>query len=429
MMIKRIKTPVSQLQVGMFVADLDRPWVETPFPLQGFYIRNARDIEALEAYCKYVYVDREQTPEALLIEPVAADSREKRTGQTLVLPPVVIRNRQTYEASTSLKKETAIAEKVHARLTEVLGSVRERLSAGKLASMEEVSSVASDMTESVIRNPDALMWLTRVQARTEYSYQHAINASVLSLVFGRHLGLERSILKMLATGILLSQVGKAKLPQELLDKQGMLKPDEFEAYKKFVTLGVEILQSAGNISPQVISVVEFHRERHNGTGFPKGITGEKIPLLGKIAGIVDYYQELTEPHPGITPLTSLEAVGRLYESRNIEFQEDLVEKFIQAVGVYPTGTLVELSSQEVGIVVEHNPERKLWPKVMLVLDADKKPLKQGKVIDLKSCNEKGRPEEHINIAASLPFGAYEIDPSQLRVPGGSNLWGLRKLVG
>ncbi len=427
-MIKRIKTPVSDLKVGMFVADLDRPWVQTPFPLQGFYVRHARDIEALEAYCKYVYVDREVAPEERSFEPMAAGGPDKKTGQTLVLPPIVVRNRQVYQAAIPLKKEAAVAEKIHARLTRVLDSVRERLSSGQLASYEEVSHVAADMTESVIRNPDALMWLTRVQARSEHSYQHAVNASVLSLVFGRHLGLEPSILKMLATGVLLSQVGKAKLPQALLDKQGMLKPDEFEEYKKFVDFGVEILQTTGSISQQVIAVVEFHRERHNGSGFPIGVTGEKIPLLGKIAGIVDHYQELTEPRQGITPMTSLEAVARLYESRNIEFQEDLVEQFIQAIGVYPTGTLVELSSREVGIIVGHNPERKLWPKVMVILDADKKPLKQGRIIDLKSHNEKGGIDEKINIASSLPLGAYDIDPTQLRLPTGGGLWGLRRLV-
>src|SRR5690554_4062223 len=428
MMIKRVKIPVSQLKVGMFVADLDRPWVETPFPLQGFYIRHARDIEALEAYCKHVYIDCEQVPEERSIQPLAPGGQEKRAGNTLVLPPLVVRNRQIYQTKTHLRKEKAVAEKVHAQVNKVLASVREKLAAGQPANFEEVSQVASDMTDSVIRNPDALMWLTRVQARSEYSYQHAINASVLSLVFGRHLGLEPSILKMLATGVLLSQVGKAKLPQALLDKQGMLKPDEFEEYKKFVDFGVEILQTTGSISQQVIAVVEFHRERHNGSGFPKGVTGEKIPLLGKIAGIVDHYQELTEPRQGITPMTSLEAVARLYESRNIEFQEDLVEQFIQAIGVYPTGTLVELSSREVGIIVGHNPERKLWPKVMVILDADKKPLKQGRIIDLKSHNEKGGMDEKINIASSLPLGAYDIDPTQLRLPTGGGLWGLRRLV-
>src|SRR5690606_1588277 len=319
MMIKRIKTPVSQLKVGMFVADLDRPWVETPFPLQGFYIRHARDIEALEAYCKHVYVDREEALEERSIEPRAVGGGDKKVGQALVLPPIVVRNRQVYQATSLLKKEAAVAEKVHVRLNKVLESVRERLSGGQPADFEEVSQVAADMAESVIRNPDALMWLTRVQARSEHSYQHAINASVLSLVFGRHLGLEPAILKMLATGVLLSQVGKTKLPQALLDKQGMLKPNEFEEYKKFVDLGVEILQATGTISQQAIAVVEFHRERHNGTGFPKGVTGEKIPLLGKIAGIVDHYQELTEPHQSITPMTSVEAVARLYEARNIEF--------------------------------------------------------------------------------------------------------------
>ncbi len=427
----RVKMPVSQVQVGMFVSDLDRPWVETPFPLQGFYIRHARDIQVLEGYCKHVYIDQSLQPQGgyELHEAQGAAKRERTDVQRLSLAPIVIRNRQQYSEQVPLKKELGAARTLQRRLDETLEQVRQCLDAGKRADWTGTSAIAEAMADSVIRNPDAMLWMVRVQQRSDHAYRHAISASVWGLVFGRHLGVEKAQLKALATGLLLSQVGKALLPQALLDKEGMLTPSEFKEYKRFVELGVQLIKQDTRLAPHVLPVVEYHRERHNGSGFPKGVTGDKIPLLAKIAGIVDHYQELTEPASGVSALSAQDAVGRLYASRNVEFQEDLVEQFIQAVGIYPTGSLVELSTGEVAVVVAHNPARKLLPTVKVVLDAERKPVRDGRLINLMEFNEACGKEERISIAGSLPLGAYSLDQGQVDLTGSLSKWSWRRLVG
>jgi hypothetical protein len=175
----------------------------------------------------------------------------------------------------------------------------------------------------------------------------------------------------------------------------------------------------------VAAVVEFHQERHNGTGYPKGVTGERIPLLAKIAGLVDYYQELITPREDTLGMSPYDAVAKLYELRNIGFQKDLVEKFIEAVGVYPTGTLVELSSEEVGIVTGHNKDRRLQPKVMVILDSQKRALKHGKVVDLKEVN---KDRNVLSIKDSLPKGAYDIDEQRYLLSGATSKWSWRHLA-
>lgn len=440
MSVKSIQVPVHQLQIGMFVSNLDRPWCQTPFPIQGFYIRSNDDIRSLTSFCKYVLVDQsldrsqfdyDELPGSPM--PLAA----KRTSPTqknqekrlLKLPEVRIKDPQTYGATVPLKKEVEVATKILVKIQSAIENVLSQVRSREPVNFSDVEHASEGMVDSIVRNPDALVWLHRVKKKDEHSYHHSINAAVWALVFGRHLGLSREVLKNLSTGVLLSAIGKSKLDPELLVGSGSLSNSQFEEYKQFVNRGVEILESCINVSHQVVTIVQHHKERHNGTGYPQGLTGDKIPLLAKIAGIVDAYQAMIEPRMGAEPMTPAQAVSQLYEGRNIEFQEDLVERFIQAIGVYPTGSIVQLTTDEVGIVVSHNPGRRLWPKVMVVLDENKKPLKAGKVVDLLNYNESRQEQSTVHIIGSLPFGSYDVDPSQYQVTGATSKWSVRHLMG
>ncbi|TVP61120.1 MAG: HD-GYP domain-containing protein, partial [Halomonadaceae bacterium] len=175
---------------------------------------------------------------------------------------------------------------------------------------------------------------------------------------------------------------------------------------------------------------KFHRERHNGRGFPQRVNGEAIPLLAKLSGLVDYYESLIEPRPGVEPLNPAQAVGKLFEVRNQLFQEDLVERFIQAVGIYPTGTIVKLNNQQTGLVLSHRPHRRLWPKVMVVADEQQRPLKAGRIIDLVTHNEGKNSDEALSISGCLPFGIEGIDPSGYEIvePEAGKRWSLKSFL-
>ncbi|WP_094707043.1 HD-GYP domain-containing protein [Hahella sp. CCB-MM4] len=441
MAAQSIKMSVSELSIGMFVADLDRPWCQTPFPLQGFYIRSSDDIRALQSYCRHVYIDRPlartgyeqlETPsgmQARLNDLIQSGSTHAEHRLRVPHTPIVIRQPIHYETKVSLKKGIRQARRLIKDIDQTLGRILEEVNAGLPVDITMTEDLAQSMTQSVIQNPDALLWLSRVQRKDEYSYSHAVSASIWGLVLGRHLGLAPNVLNTLASGLLLSQIGKARLSDDLLRDNHYLTAEEFREYKTYVDEGVAILKSDAAIPPQVVTIVEYHRERHNGSGFPKGVNGDKIPLLAKIAGIVDYYQEMIEPRPGVEPMKPSEAVARLYQVRNIEFQEDLIERFINAIGVYPTGTMVELSNHQIGVVLANNPERKLWPTVMVLMDEHERPLKKGKVVNLREYNDKKkRQEDYLQVSRSLPFGAYDINPAEYVLPEVIGRWRAKSVL-
>lgn len=438
MSANRLKIEVNALKEGMFVSDLDRPWHETPFPLQGFYIRLDDDVQALTQYCKYVYVDvHKQKAKTVHKTHTPFDRKTKRVEKkvdthTVSLPPIVIKSPKIYESVHSIHKEVAKAEKLHQHIYEAISQVFASVSGNNplqlKETVKETEKVAEGMVESVIRNPDALIWLSKMNDQDAYSYQHCVKASIWSLVFGRHLGLDKIQLKSLAMGVLLAHIGKTKISQEILDS--VTEPDSsYEAaYQKYIQHSIDALLAMDDLPKGVLPIVEFHQERHNGTGFPKGVTGERIPLLAKIAGLVHYYQELITPRNDDSGLSPLAAVSKLYELRNISFQQDLVERFIEAVGVFPTGTLVELSSNEIGIVTGHNQDRRLLPKVMVVLDQNKQKLKHARVIDLKELSLNSKSNDTVFIKDSLPKGAYDIDENQYLLSGATTKWSWRHIA-
>jgi HD-GYP domain-containing protein (c-di-GMP phosphodiesterase class II) len=431
--IKQVKVDVNELTIGMFVSGLDRPWSQTPFPLQGFYLRDLGEINQLKALCNYVFIDTEKGR-----GPIAANlktpppssakktsTRERVSSFTEAVAPLKIQ-RGLYRQVEPLQREVKKARQLHQKVYGAVVEVMDQLEKNQFDDMSlgETKRVASEMVDSVLRNPDAFTWLSRVQEKDEYTYSHAVRSSVWAILFGRHIGLPKRDLDVLAMGVLLKDVGKVMLDGALLANVERSQAEE-QLYETFVELGCEILRKTPGVEPRVISVVKTHCERLNGSGFPQSLSGDKIPLLGKIAGIVTFYDHVTNPRGSRHPIAPSKAVAKLYELRNIQFQEELVVEFIRAIGLYPTGTLVELSTGEVAVVVEQNFERRLKPKVIVVLDAYKQMLGEYLLLDLSEddkrkqelldSGKKSRYEiEKIEIARDLEPGSYDVDIANIR---------------
>ncbi|MGM0450565.1 MAG: HD-GYP domain-containing protein [Pseudomonadota bacterium] len=430
--VQRRKIPVQEVEIGMFVADLDRPWHETPFPIQGFYVRNQKEVDELARHCRQVHVDVAENRESAAAQgaPGAGRKRDGGNGKVLKLPAVKVRNPHHYEATRPLRKEIRDVQPVLDNVEKALDRVSETLASGSSqVDVDQISSVARTMAESVARNPDALLWLSRVQSRDDYTYRRSLNISIWALLLGRQLGLDPDVLHKLSLGALLSHIGKARLPEGMRVPESELTDEQWQTYRRYPEVGARIAAESG-LPRVVVNVIRYHRERHNGSGFPQAVNGEHIPLLAKLVGLVDHYEALIEPRRTRDQLTPAQAVSHLFECRNSQFQEDLVEQLIQAVGVYPTGTIVELATREVGVVVSHTPKRRLWPSVMVLTDAEKKPLKQGHIVDLAQQNEEGA-DATARIVDCKPFGYGGIDPSKYEVTGAAarsqSRWSLKGL--
>ncbi len=519
---RRYQIAASDLQLGMFIAELDRPWLDTPFLLQGFVADSQVEIDTLRKYCSYVYVDLElSNPEVAdairrtevraserdaplqsspLVAPAARDDAASQAGRAEApvgpvpaapparspaagrgargnrvyktrsdvrisadtrqrfrqfvratagpagagadgpgplaralgwfrrrlasdpahAPRVAARDRSNrdsirawlptdivlteYADARPMEQELPRARGTFARGEDVLKTVATDVRVGRIPQVAEVASAVDDMVDSMIDNPDALMWVGRMRDEDINTYNHGVKVALYLIALGRQLGFPKKELSHLGLIGMLADVGKIRLPRALLDKPGMLAPSEYGLIKEHVRLGLEALREAGELPPEVELGIAQHHERLDGSGYPKGIKGNEISIYGRMAAIADSFAALITPRAYANASAPQDALMNLYEWAGTSFHEPLVEQFVQAVGVFPVGSLVELSSGEVAIVVSHNRVRRLEPRVLVLTWPDKSPLSEPVERDLLT---QGRTDQgRLRIVRGLPAGAY-----------------------
>jgi HD-GYP domain-containing protein (c-di-GMP phosphodiesterase class II) len=231
----------------------------------------------------------------------------------------------------------------------------------------------------------------------------------------------------LAMGLLLSEIGKAKMPVDLLKKTGQFNAFEQAIMDRHVEYSLEMLRQDPDIDEQILSIVATKNERHNGSGYPNNLAGDQIPLLGKMAGLVDTYDLLINARNPHYSIDSASALEKIYDMRSIEFQAQLIDEFIQAIGIYPVGAMVELSTNEIGIIVEQNREHRLRAKVMLILDENKNLLNKFNVIDLSKPRKVKGHKGSIEIRKSVANGIYDIDQNAIYEKVFRKTWGIKNL--
>ena len=412
------QVPTSDLRLGMYVSKLDRPWLETPFLFQGFYIENEEVLQELRRHCEFVYIDVTRADDSLrppMRERAPAPSRKKSPngGAPPKAKPSVAPPAGDGRAETAvLKEELARAHEAHRAAERVIVDVYQNVRAGKDVDVSDIHRTLDPMIESIMRNDDALSWLVRMKRKDDYIYSHSIASAVWALVFGKHLGLNAAELQVLATGTVFMDVGKTNIPTALLTKSETLTPAEMQIMKAHVTHGEQIVAKIHGIDSRVVEVVRCHHERYNGTGYPRGLAGDKIPIFARMAGIIDTYDAMTTSRPYAKALSPHDATRQLSKLSGVEFPAEVVEQFIQAIGVFPVGTLVELNTGEVGMVIAQNRVRRLRPKVLLLLDRSKVPLDSLAVVDLRNQLTDTANQQSLWIERGLAPGDYGLDPTE-----------------
>ena len=401
--LERVKTNVEELKTGMHVSALDRPWSQTSFPLQGFLIRSKRELQALSSVCQYVYVDvtksrfsDEDGAEKLFKSSANGSSKSGPSKDSVrkSSKPLSV-NRERYKSITTLPKQNDLnkAASSLARITKSLKSIHNDIRAGATLDEHTLNATSDVLVDAVVKTPTAAFWAALLQKHHDGIYNHGLRAATWGLICGRHMGLESVELKRLAQGILLKDVYRLSEDKTVSNSS------------EAVLTSVELLRETG-VQPKVISVVKYHRERFNGSGKPFGLAGEKIPFLARLASVSTAYDLMLYPIRGNkTPQSPSQATKLLYDQKGRAFQEELVIEFIEAMGLYPLGTLVKLSSGERAVVVKQNEGRRLKPSV-LVLDSDESlTAKPGRTIDLSE-NLQITIVEDLPAQAGLEAGSY-----------------------
>jgi len=380
---------VGELRFGMYIAELDRPWTDTPFMFQGFVLNTQQQLDALRKYCTTVMVDVERS---------AAPE-----------PPAP---RAHYAERAPVEEEIGPAKTAYTSSRLMMRDVMSSVRIGRTLDAERVKSAVGSMTESVLRNPDALLLFSQIRAKGEYTESHALDVSIYMITFGRFLQLEPGQIEFLGYLGLLQDVGKVRLPKELLEKRGRLTLEEFETAKLHVRYSVEILRATPGLPADLARVAALHHERHDGSGYPKGLRGTEIGMIGSIAAIVDTFDALTVKRPYADPVSPSAAISMLYKWRGVFFDAHLVEQFIRCIGIFPVGSLVELNTGEVGVVIAQNPTKRLLPRVMVIRDAERKPMIPHKLLDLAR-GPKANKDENYRILGTLEYGAVPFNPDEL----------------
>ena len=311
-----------------------------------------------------------------------------------------------YSISTDLSSELRVATLAYFSLQQEFNRISKAIKTGATPEIERISPLLQALVESIIRNPAAGVWLARLKSKSSYAHRHCISCAILCTVMGRQLGLDiESMFKLSLAGLFMDN-GKLLLPDSLMRKTESLTDEEVLETHQLIQLGLKSVRKAG-LPEEVLQTIRSHHERFDGSGYPSQLAGTDIPLYARIASIVDCYDAMTSPRYYATPIPHSEAIMKLAGWRKSLFQKELVDTFIQAIGLYPPGSLVELTSGEVAVVSDFRVGMGRKPELTVILDANKKRLVRKKVLKLSG------KEGNIDIAKNLPPDAYDLDPEAL----------------
>ncbi|RYG27708.1 MAG: HD-GYP domain-containing protein, partial [Chitinophagaceae bacterium] len=312
---KTVKIHISELKVGMFVSQLDRPWLETPFLMQGFVVENVSDIDTIAEYSEHVWVD-------------AVHDEWVPPEQRAVLDPK--KQKVAYINKVDARSEHSQALGVYREARRLTRSLLDDLRLGGVINTDQAKVTVKECVHSVLRNPDALLWMSKIRSQNEYTAEHCLNVCILAIAFGRHLGMSETDMEKIGLCGLLHDVGKMRVPAEVLNKPGVLTEKEFNIMKAHATHGRNLLMASQGVPNSAVDVAYSHHEKVDGSGYPRQLKSAGISELAKIISIVDAYDAMTADRCYSPSIPSTEALKIIFKDRGTHFDERLALEFIKS---------------------------------------------------------------------------------------------------
>lgn len=405
------KISVYSLVPGMFVYKLDRPWAETSYPLEGFHIKNHDEIRKLKLICRHVYIDIEKTSHQIQQRLLKAQIDKETNTPRKVSKILRVPNQTRYDTIIPFHKAVKRARKNHQQLRQGIKQIFQQLKKQQIIDLKNIEPVVTQTVENIIANPHGLMWLSRTQQNDQYLYDFVLKQTIWALAAGRCIGLCRQDLYFLAKASLMSVVGKIQLPRKILYKEGFISANEQKMYQQHLLLSLDSVKKMRGIEAQTLNILENYCENVDGSGYPARKTGKQIPLSSQLVALAEYYEQLTTPRNIQRAISPNSAIEQINQQKHIRFDATIAEKFIAAIGIYPAGTLVQLSNGEIGLIMERKSvetSNRLLPDVLILRNRmDEKP-KGGKVVHLH------RMQQNLRIIQSLPLGSHQIDSKEIQ---------------
>src|SRR5574343_1470208 len=397
-MIKQIRT--EQLKPGMFIHDLNCGWLDHPFVSNTFAVRDQATVDKIISLgIRELYIDTLKGADVWEAKPQSEvnaelENRLQEIAQKRSEKPVV----------TELKDEAARARRLPVEANRTARLVLDDIRLGQKIQIERVEPLVDSMVESLFRHQDALLPMARLKNIDDYTFEHSVGVAALLIAFGRTLKLPKETIREIALGGLLHDIGKAHVPEAILNKPGKLTDDEFAKMKSHVNESLRLLQGVPGIGSATRQVVAEHHERIDGSGYPNRLAGKAISQYGQMAAIVDVYDAITSNKIYCRGMPPTQAPKKLLEWSTHHFDPQLVQTFVRAIGIYPTGTLVRLESNRMGVVIEQNEGKLLEPVVRVFYHAVKQHYVPPEIVDLSKVPDR--------IASFENYDKWKIDPYQ-----------------
>ncbi|HEV2213016.1 MAG TPA: HD-GYP domain-containing protein, partial [Gammaproteobacteria bacterium] len=387
-----------QLTLGMYVIELDRPWLDSPFLFLGFFIESPDQLAALQECCEHVYIQEDPR--------LGGEGGSAQAGD--MTSPGVRDTAERQVFRQAVRRLLEYRQKLYPQLKKVLEDAR----LGHIMDSRDTRVLVQQLVELVAVNPQAALWLTNLKDRHSHTADHCFNTTVLSVAFGSHLGMPKQTLEELGLGALLHDVGKMRTPVTVLDKPGVLTEDEFDILKKHPLDGFQMLRKQGGFPAVTLEIVQLHHERVGGQGYPMGLKGEEIPLHVRVVALTEVYDDISSDRVYHDGIPAANCLNMMFHWAPRDFGEDLMQEFIRCIGIYPIGSLVELNTGALGIVMSSNPDSRLKPVVMLVRDREGRPYRRRPLLNLAA---PGHKESGFSwqVQRVVDCKDYDIDPARI----------------
>jgi len=367
----------------MYVCELDRPWLESPFWFQGFPLQSQDDIEEVQRVCRHVFVDAKRSTQSCRkrldrLEKAEATQVKQRTikasalgrGSVKRLVTTIRERLSTRSGPGEMIRSVRVAQHAFDETTRFVHDVIVRTRAGQSIDIRGGREAVAGCVDHITRHPAAMLLLGSIRSKDEYTAQHSLSVGLHAMILGNELRFSPEDLAELGICGILHDVGKLRAPDEILKKPGRLTHEELRVMQQHPAQGRAILEGAGGVSRQALEVTHGHHERLDGSGYPRGLTSERLDLYTRLVAIVDTYDAVTSERPYARGRSHIEAIKILRAESGNRYDAELVTQLIDALGLLPVGYVVELNDGCRAVVMRPNGERPFRPVVLVMKDRD-----------------------------------------------------------